>query len=76
MTPPRGVEDAAPYRAAILLRLILFNFKAAPDGGAGLGQVGKSPLWMNCTIRLPSAVPSVGPANTVRPVALAVCWFR
>ena len=35
------VGRGAPTPPGRLLRLILFNFKAAPDGGAGLGQVGK-----------------------------------
>ena len=35
-----------------------------------------SPAAIICTIRLPSAVPSVGPANTGSPAALAVSAFR
>ena len=35
-----------------------------------------SPAAMNCAIRFPNAVPSVGPANTGRPVVRAVSSFR
>ena len=37
---------------------------------------GNSPARIICTSRLPSAVPSVGPAKTVSPVASAVSWFK
>ena len=39
--PTVGCRAGCPTPPGRLLRLILFNFKAAPDGGAGLGQVGK-----------------------------------
>ena len=39
-------------------------------------RLANSPAARNWTIRLPRAVPSVGPAQTGRPVALAVLWFK